>query len=172
VPAATLGRQRSALAASALSRHWRFGRVLGRRLGSQSVNLSLSGNYTQSAWNLSKDAGTETLVVDPTESRSHSSELFESPSVVDLLNGIGAHGTLSYQADALNILGPNLAVTEDTMPDPARLRQYDAAGFSSITENPAGKLILDPSRSQASWRTPSHWWIGRLIARGQYSTQR
>jgi probable HAF family extracellular repeat protein len=41
------------------------GGVLTITNGSQSVGLNLSGDYTHSSWNLSKDSGTGTLVADP-----------------------------------------------------------------------------------------------------------
>ncbi|TPK95517.1 hypothetical protein FJ938_27945 [Mesorhizobium sp. B2-4-14] len=82
--------------------------------GSQSVTLNLLGDYTHSAWTLSKDSGSGTLVVDPSTAQAPplvaSATESHSPDIALLVNYMASAFPVSGNGHGSSLVGdPSLA---------------------------------------------------------------
>jgi hypothetical protein len=126
--------------------------------GSQSVKLNLLGDYTQAAWNLSKDGTGGTLVVDPPVTGSLTPDPAGGAQGQIDLDSIcfGAKTTLGYSANGDNT-GGTLTVSDGTHATSlALLGQYMASSFVMASDGHGGTLITDPPLSQQQLLTPPH----------------
>jgi hypothetical protein len=126
--------------------------------GSQSVKLNLLGNYTQAAWDLSKDGSGGTLVVDPPVMR------WLAPNPAGAAEGgidfseisFGADTSLGYAANGDNT-GGTLTVGDGAQAmSIALLGQYMASSFATTSDGHGATLITDPPQSQQQVLTQPH----------------
>jgi hypothetical protein len=124
--------------------------------GSQSVKLNLLGNYTQAAWNLSKDGSGGTLVVDPPR--------LLAPNPVGAARGgidpsdisFSANTSLGYAANNDNT-GGTLTVSDGAHAmGIALLGQYMASSFPLSGDGHWGAVATDPAMPLPLLAQPQH----------------
>ena len=123
-----------------------------------SVTLSLLGDYSTASWRLSNDGNGGTLVVDPPISGSLTPEGdHPTASGIDLSEiSFGANTRLAYAANNDNA-GGTLTVSDGSHAQSlALLGQYMASSFSMASDGHGGTLITDPALTQQSQLTLPH----------------
>jgi hypothetical protein len=126
--------------------------------GTQSVALSLKGNYTTASWTLSKDGSGGTLVVDPPVTGSLTPDQAGSAQgQIDLSDiSFGADTTLGYSANSANT-GGTLTVSDGSHATSlALLGQYAAASFVMASDGHGGTMITDAPANQQTWLSLPH----------------
>src|SRR5262249_39179708 len=126
--------------------------------GTNSVKLSLLGDYSTASWLLSRDRNGGTLVVAPPINCSLTPHArHRTASAIDLPEiSFGANPTLAYAANNDNT-GGTLTVSDGLHAQSlALLGQYMASSFSMASDGHGGTLITDPALTQQSQLTLPH----------------
>jgi hypothetical protein len=134
--------------------------------GTSTVALSLSGNYSNASWVLSKDTTGGTRVVDPhvvgslTPNSSGGAD-----GRIDLSDiSFGVDTTLGYSANSGNT-GGTLTVSDDFHAQSVALlgHHYTESAFAMTSDGHGGTFITDPTPNQHQFLSQPHATMGTFL---------